>query len=171
MRDGPARPRHRSSGTKTIRCDVYPGAGGSPQGDPPQAGLLNQFRRWIAAPPREHRRAARHSARIHVIWLGWWQGEGENEFFALTARLSNIGRGGALVLVAQPPPENHPLWICLGTPEPDECLAARSLEVRRTRRGECSVRLSFHSPCPSRFLEAAVCGRSSECPGISQGVP
>jgi hypothetical protein len=124
-----------------------------------RAGLLNQFRRWFSR-PQEGRRATRHAARTHVVWLGWWQAE--QEFFALTARLANISRGGALVVVQQPPPENHPVWICLGTPEPDECLAAISLEVRNARRGECSVRLAFLEPCPSRFLEAAVCGRTSE---------
>jgi hypothetical protein len=127
--------------------------------------LLELFRCWFATPPRESRRAARHAARLYVVWLGWWQGEGADEFFASTARLVNISRGGALIHVEHPPPEKHPVWMCLGTPEPDECLAATSLEVRRGRRGVCGVRLSFHAPCPSRFLEAAVCGRAAERAG------
>ncbi len=166
MSDGPAQDRPRTLGNKTIRCDP------SPMGEPVdpervvKAGLLTLFRNWIATPDQECRQTTRHAARTYVVWLGWWRGE--EEFFALTARLVNISRGGALVFVEHPPAENHPLWICLGTPEPDECLAARALEVRRARRGECAVRLAFREPCPSRFLEAAVCGRTSERAGISQ---
>jgi hypothetical protein len=158
MSDGPA--RHRVSGNKTIRCDLSTPEEAAQVQRAERTGLLNQFRRWLAAPPAEYRRATRHAARTYVVWLGWWQGE--QEFFALTARLANISRGGALVLVRQAPPENHPLWICLGTPEPDECLAAKVLEVRNARRGECAVRLAFREPCPSRFLEAAVCSRTSQ---------
>jgi hypothetical protein len=170
MRDGPDQPRRKSlSRGKTIRFDPPPGQTTAPPAYPrsPETGLIDRFRNWFATPPRESRRAARHAARMYVVWLGWWRGEGEDEFFALTARLANISRGGALVHVEHPPPEKHPVWMCLGSPEPDECLAATSLEVRRARRGECSVRLSFRAPCPSRFLEAAVCGRTSQRPGIS----
>jgi hypothetical protein len=157
MRD--VRARHRASGTKTIRCDPSPQQTVS-HPNAARAGLLNQFRNWFAAPPRECRSATRHAAQTYVVWLGWWQGEAE--FFALTARLANISRGGALVYVRQAPPETHAVWICLGTPEPDECLAARVLEVRSARRRECALRLAFREPCPSRFLEAAVCGRTSQ---------
>jgi hypothetical protein len=165
MRDGPdqLRPKFLSQG-KTIRFDPRPGHDPAAPTQPRtrEAGLLVLFRCWFATPPRESRRAARHAPRLYVVWLGWWQGEGEEEFFALTARLANISRGGALIHVDHPPPEKHPVWMCLGTPEPDECLAATALEVRRSRRGECSVRVSFDAPCPSRFLEAAVCGHATE---------
>jgi len=170
MRDGPApeppppRRRQRSSGKKRIRLDPHPNEGEAPRAPSTDAGLLDRFRGWLNAPPRECRSAARHAARTYLVWLGWWHGE--NEFFALTARLSNISRGGALILVEQPPPENHPVWICLGTPEPDECLAATVLEVRRARRREYAIRLAFRAPCPSRFLEAAVCGRATTRAGI-----
>jgi hypothetical protein len=164
MGDRPARPRPQSSGKKTMRFD--PQAGDDPPPALPEGGLLDLFRRWIAAEPHEQRRAARHPARTHIVWLGWWKGN--EEFFASRARLGNISRGGALVFLPHPPPEAHPVWICLGTPEPDECLAATTLEVRRARRGECTVRICFREPCPSRFLEAAVCGRTSERPGISR---
>jgi hypothetical protein len=159
MSDGPARNRPRPSGDKTIRCDPPPFAQAGPGVSEASAGVFDRFRSWLAAPPRESRQAARHAARTSVVWVGWWQGE--DEFFALTARLSNVSRGGALVVVRHAPPENHPVWICLGTPEPDECLASIVLEVRRLRRGECTMRLAFREPCPSRFLEAAVCGRTS----------
>jgi hypothetical protein len=158
MHDSPA--RHRASGNKTIRCDPAPQEEAAHDWRAEPTGLLKQFRKWWTPPPAECRSATRHAARTYVVWLGWWQGE--QEFFALTARLANISRGGALILVRQAPPENHPLWICLGTPEPDECLAAKVLEVRRARRGECAIRLAFRDPCPSRFLEAVVCGRTSQ---------
>jgi hypothetical protein len=160
MPDEPARHRPRVlTSEKTIRIDPDPAAERSPRDRPEDTGLLDQFRSWIAATPRENRRAARHAARTHIIWAGWWRGE--DEFFALPARLANIGRGGALIFVEHPPPEAHSLWICLGTPEPDESIAATVLEVRRARRTECAVRVAFHKPCPPRFLEAAICGRTS----------
>jgi hypothetical protein len=158
MRDGSA--RHRPSGNKRIRCDRFPTRAESEGLRSERAGLLRQFRNWFAAPPKEYRGATRHAARTHVVWLGWWQAE--QEFFALMARMCNISRGGALVLAEHSPPENHGVWICLGTPEPDECLAARVLEVRNARRGEWAVRLAFQDPCTSRFLEAAACGRTSQ---------
>jgi hypothetical protein len=167
MREGPDRPRRslqpRSTRGRTIRVDPRPGACEPSRGEEGDGGLLERFRCWLSAPPREYRRATRHAARTDVVWIGWWQGGGNDEFFALTARLANISRGGALVVLRHPPPENHPVWICLGTPEPDECLAATSLEVRRARRRECTLRLAFRAPCPSRFLETAVCGRTGEC--------
>src|SRR4051794_40164952 len=105
MRDRPARRRPRTSGKKTIRFDPQPMDDPSPRALP-DAGLLDQFRSWLAGSPREHRRAMRHAARTYLVWLGWWRGE--DEFFALTARLSNISRGGALVFLPHPPPEAHP---------------------------------------------------------------
>ena len=164
MRDEQARRRPRSSEEKSHRIDPSSGEDPSPRGLDREAGLLDQFRSWWAGSPTEGRRAARHAARLSVVWVGWWRAG--DEFFAETARLSNISRGGALIVVRDPPPESRPVWICLGTPEPDECLAGRALEVRRARRGECAVRIVFCEPCPSRFLEAAVCGRTSERPGL-----
>jgi hypothetical protein len=160
MSDRPGRKRPLSSKEKSFRFDSPYGKEATDRAVEPASGLLDDFRRWFAARPRESRRAARHAARTYVVWLGWWQGEGD--FLALKARLANISRGGALVYVRKAPPEAHPVWICLGTPEPDECLAATTLEVRNTRSGECAIRLAFQAPCPSRFLEAVVCGRASE---------
>jgi hypothetical protein len=51
----------------------------------------------------DQRSMPRHAAAEFAIWLGWWRGE--QEFFALTARLINISRGGALVTTLGPPPE------------------------------------------------------------------
>src|SRR5262245_15366292 len=132
MRDGSARNRARTTGSKKIRCDLEPADSSPTAATGPKARLLDVFRRWLDPAPQELRRAARHAARTFVVWVGWWQGANNREFFALTARLANISRGGVLLYVAQPPPQKHAVWLCLGTPEPDECLAARVLEVRRT---------------------------------------
>src|ERR1700728_3362597 len=98
MHDGPAShcQRQRSPGGKIIRHDPSPMDDSVSGACAERAGLLNQFRRWLSTPPREGRRARRHAAQTYLVWLGWWQGE--HEFFALTARLANISRGGALVV-------------------------------------------------------------------------
>src|SRR4051794_9040090 len=106
MRDRPARRRPRTSGEKMIRLDPPPMRDASPRALP-DGGLLDQFRGWLAASPREYRWSTRHAARTYVVWLGWWRGG--DEFFASTARLSNISRGGALVFLPHPPPEAHPV--------------------------------------------------------------
>src|SRR3954452_23709330 len=159
MGDRPARPQARSSGKKTIRVDFQAGEA-LPPAAPTDAGLFDRFRGLLAGSPPPERRSTRHPARTQFVWIGWWRGG--DEVFALTPRLANIRRGGGRGQLDQAPPASHPVWICLGPPEPDECLAATSLEVKGTRRGDFSVRLSFREPCPSRFLEAAVCGRTSE---------
>jgi hypothetical protein len=126
----------------------------------PDARLLNQFRGWLAQTPHE----SRQTARTYVAWLGWWRRV--DEFFATTARLSSISRGGALVFLPHPPAAAHPVRICLGTTVPDECPAATTLGIRNARRGECMVRLAFREPCPTRFLEVAVRGLSSNRPRL-----
>jgi hypothetical protein len=161
MRDGAAPRPPRVSGRQSLRFDPLPIEEATTEALP-DATLLDQFRNWLAQTPHESRKTARHAARTYVVWVGWWRRV--DEFFAMTARLSNISRGGALVFLPHPPPAGHPVWICLGTPEPDECLAATTLDVRDARRGECMVRLAFLEPCPTRFLEAAVCGLTSKRP-------
>ena len=91
-----------------------------------------------------------------AIWLGWWRGEGD--FFAINARLVNISRGGALITAIDPPPQRHKVWICLGSPDPADCIEATVRQVTTVRRRQCAVRLTFARPCPQAFFEAAVCG-------------
>ena len=160
--DRPANSGHlRSSGAKTIRCDRSPQDDRvSPfRGD--QAGLLNQFRRWLAAPPQELKGTTRYASMTYAVWLGWWQAE--HEFLALTARLANISRGGARPPGAGRQPRTTRSGSAWGPPNPTNVFAAQGVprEVRAAPRGKVRAPPSapaFGEPCPSRFLEAGSAG-------------
>ncbi|AGA26995.1 hypothetical protein [Singulisphaera acidiphila] len=139
-------------GEKTIRLDL------PPQDDEPevvQKGLLDLFRAWLAQTPQERRVMPRHQTRPFQVWLGWKK-KGD-AFFANTARMVDISRGGAQLLVVDPPRERSRVWICLGKPDPSDCLEATVLEVRIVSQKVWTVRLAFREPCPHPFFEAAVC--------------
>lgn len=140
-------------GEKSIRFDLPP----APD-EPPEVarkGLIDLFRAWVAQRPEDRRAMPRHKTLPSEVWLGWRRGN--DTLFANMARMVNISRGGAQLRVADPPPEQTTVWICLGEPDQGDCLEATVLEVRGARRNECTVRIAFREPCPHRFFEAAVC--------------
>lgn len=148
------RPKFQFIGEKAIRVDRPPGAKAAAAAAEDRAGWLELFRALFARSAEERRVMPRHKATAYQICLGWRRGN--EAHFSSPARLVNISRGGALILVADPPPEGHAAWICLGEPEPSACLEAVVLEVRSAKR-TCTVRLEFREPCPHDFFESAVC--------------
>jgi hypothetical protein len=153
MCDDLDRPKFQSFGEKSVRFDLTPKAAESPELT--KGSLLDRFRGWMRQSHQERRRMPRHRAFEYQVWLGW---ERDKEaFFATSARLVDVSRGGALIIVADPPPEGHTAWMCLGTLEPRDCVRATLLEVRTARRSECFVRLRFGEPCPHAFFDEAVC--------------
>ncbi len=148
------RPKFQVVGEKAIRFDRPPEE--KEETPPPtgRAAWLELFRAFFAGNAEERRVMPRHAAVRNQVCLGW--SRGHEAYFTNPARLINISRGGALVVTTDPPPEGHPVWVCLGVAEPDSCLEARVLEVRSARK-ECSVRLVFREPCPHAFFESAVC--------------
>jgi hypothetical protein len=151
MQDEQVRSQFQAHGRKKIRIDVPPREASH---EPPPGTLLERFRAWIAAVPLERRAMPRYESTLDRVWIEWWRKE--QEFFASTARLSNISRSGALLFLTDPPPHAHPVWIRLGQPEPDECLRGTVVEVRSSRCQGFAVRLKFCEPCPHRFFAAAV---------------
>ncbi len=136
----------------------------------PDRGLVDLFREWISAVPRERRQSARHEAAGFQVWIGWWRGG--HEFFALSAELINISRGGALIQLTASPPERQDIWICLDALDSDDCVGAAAIDVKPVRRGWWSARLEFRAPCPHSFFDAAVCGlgqSASREPGSGPG--
>ena len=63
---------------------------------------------------------------MHRAWLGWWTSPGE--FGSVAARLEDISLGGAKVVTANPPAPQQLVWLCLGIPDPTECVQAKVLE-------------------------------------------
>jgi hypothetical protein len=145
--------KDRSSGKKSIRFDLSPAPSDVPTAM--RAGLLDRFRIWFQQSPPDRRSLPRHKTHGYQIWLGWWRGD--EAFFANPARLVDISRGGALLKVLDPPPEGFAAWVCVGSPDPRDCVESTVLEVRSTRGRECAVRIAFKEPCTHAFFEAAVC--------------
>lgn len=154
MRHEPASPRPGKADGRQIRIDMK--AKPDAQASEDRGTLMELFRAWVATRNQDRRHMPRHAPREFGIWLGWWRGD--REFFAVTAKLINISRGGALLSVVGPPPENHGVWVCLGASEPTECVAGRVLEVTTLSRRECALRVVFDEPCPPGFFQSAVCG-------------
>ncbi|SIO60830.1 hypothetical protein SAMN05444166_6539 [Singulisphaera sp. GP187] len=152
MSDDLDRLKFQRIGEKSIRLDLPP-----PDEEPElvQKGLLDLFRAWVAQLPQERRSMPRHKTRPFQVWLGWKKNG--DTFVANTARLVDVSRGGAQLLVVDPPRERSRVWVCLGKPTPSDCLEATVLEVRKARQKVCTVRLAFREPCPHAFFEAAVC--------------
>ncbi len=146
-------PRFISLGDKTVRLDR---ARATEDDKPTSNGsLLDLFRAWLVRSPQDRRTMPRHPTYELQIWIGWCRDD--QNFFASFARLVNVSRGGALVHVPDPPPQGKLAWICLGEPEPKDCIEGKVLEVSSERPGEYAVRLAFTEPCPHEFFEAAVC--------------
>jgi hypothetical protein len=153
MSAAPQQSKFKYVAEKAVRLDLAPAVDEAAAKEP--AGLLDLLRCWLRARPEDRRLMPRHEAAGHPVWLGWWRGK--EAYFSNPARLLNLSRGGALLLVKDPPPEGQAVWLCVGEPEPTDCVEARVLEVRSARRRECQVRLEFREPCPHAFFESAIC--------------
>jgi hypothetical protein len=110
------------------------------------------------------RRSPRYSAVNERLWLGWWA---EDEFVLVEAQLINISEGGLLVSVSPSPAQGQHVWMRLTGSATQESLEAVVQESRwGMLKRRFSVRLTFHSACPTEFYETAVYGQSTEA---SQG--
>ncbi len=153
-----SQPGRPPAGRPDVRPDRAEGVAGS--GTPTKEAQLLGLLRARAASKRERRWSPRFSAVEHRAWLGWWRTEGAYSIVA--ARLLDVSRGGARVVLAEAPPEDHPVWVCLGAPRPIDCVRGITLEVRLEREGGYGVRVRFVGSCPDVFYRAAVHGLGLE---------
>jgi hypothetical protein len=126
---------------------------GPPAGD---AHLLSLFVNEAGQTVEERRSSPRHKAVLHRAWLGWWTSPGQ--FGSVAAHLVDISLGGAKVVTANPPPAAQLVWLCLGIPDPAECVQAKVLEVIPKNDREFIVRLAFGSPCSENLYQTAIYG-------------
>ncbi len=120
------------------------------------AHLLSFFVNEDGLLVEERRTSPRYRAKVHRAWLGWWTSPGE--FGSVAARLEDISLGGARVVTANPPAAQQLVWLCLGIPDPTECVQAKVLEIIPTPNGDFIVRLAFGTPCPQNLYQTAIYG-------------
>jgi hypothetical protein len=121
-----------------------------------EAQLLPWFISGAATARVERRLSPRIKAVEHRAWLGWWTGP--REFATRAAWLDDISPGGARLLMVNPPPTQEIVWLCLGVPEPTECVQAKVLEAAPATAEAFSVRLAFGTPCPENLYRIAIAG-------------
>ena len=120
------------------------------------AHLLPLFAERGDVPINERRASPRFPAVERRAWLGWWSAP--EQFARFAARLDDISLGGAKLVTADPPPLGQVVWLCLGTPDPTECVQAKVLQVLPTPDGTSIVRLAFGTPCPQNLYRVAIYG-------------
>lgn len=120
--------------------------------------LLSLFAGGDGASRLDRRQSPRVTAVERRAWLGWWANPGE--FATAAASLDNISQGGARLFMAGPPPPGQIVWLCLGLPDPTECVQAKILAVTPNPDGDGhpTVRLAFGAPCPLNLYRVAVHG-------------
>jgi hypothetical protein len=101
----------------------------------------------------ERRRGARFRAVATEALLGWWE---KNESCLRSARLVNISRGGALVIVAQSPRELEPVSFSLLADRTGRWLESRVVGVAAEPPGQFFVHLTFEEPCPDDIFVLAL---------------
>jgi hypothetical protein len=118
--------------------------------------LLSLFAEQAEVAVAERRESSRFRAVEQRAWLGWWAGP--RRFATVDARLDNISQGGARIVMADPPPVQQIVWLCMGIPDPTECVQAKVLEVKPTPEGDSVIRLAFGIPCPHNLYQVAIYG-------------
>lgn len=117
-------------------------------------GMTSERRRWLRYEPRERR-----------VYLGWWQGE---TFRTTTARLRDVGRGGATVEADGLLPEDVSAWICSILDDAGGWIETAVRPVFRRPRGPHRLRLVFRDTSATEaFLEAVTLRskRPTDTPG------
>jgi hypothetical protein len=87
--------------------------------------------------------------------LSWTDGERDR---TVRARLLDISRAGAALIVLVPPPLKIKARLRLVGPEPTPWLEVEILGVEPDSPGRHKIRLRFKEPCPTYFLRVAVLG-------------
>jgi hypothetical protein len=86
--------------------------------------------------------------------VGWWDAD---DFGVVKARLIDLSRGGARVVMEVKPPSREPIWFYKESG--DAIATVRGYVVRRDAavNGAFMVRFRFASECPTFFCQAVLC--------------
>ena len=126
---------------------------GPPSGD---AHQLSFFVDGDGLVVEDRRSSPRYQAVEHRAWLGWWIRPGE--FGSVAAHLEDISLGGAKLVTANPPAAQQLVWLCVGIPDPTECVQAKVLQVRPRYRRRLHRPARVRIPCPQNLYQTAIYG-------------
>src|SRR3954453_21310018 len=88
----------------------------------------------------DRRQACRYPASKHSAFLGWWQ---DGEYRTIGGSLVNISLEGALLHVADAPPADTSVWVCLEGDPGAVWVESVVIELIRERNKSLRIRLRF----------------------------
>lgn len=105
----------------------------------------------------DRRRWPRFNAADPRVRLGWWKG---GTYRTTTARVVNIGRGGAVVEADALPPKEGSVWVCLASQGDEGWVEAELRPAMIRPRGPHRLRLIFRDRSSAEsFFSASAFGR------------
>jgi hypothetical protein len=115
----------------------------------------------------ERRKEARYMPVARRAYVGWWE---DGTFRTASARVENLSRGGAAVLVeGSPPALMTPAWLCLIGPVRPDWYAGQVVDRAETAGAGRVVRVALARPLPYDVFKAVVWGIPSGEP--DRGAP
>jgi hypothetical protein len=120
------------------------------------------------APFRERRREARYIPASRRAQFGWWD---DGSLWTAEARIENLSRGGAALLVDDFAIEAKTVLLRFPTHGPSCWHAARIVATSRSGGSGRIVRLALALPLPYELFKAVVWGLSVEEPPPDAAIP
>ena len=89
---------------------------------------------------KENRRSCRYDTVQASAYLGWWS---EPEFRSVAGELENLSRGGALVVVAETPPDGASVWFAVSAGPRAVGAGEADSAAKKPARGEKAAASGF----------------------------
>lgn len=102
---------------------------------------------------RDRRGAPRYTVAEHVAWVGWWDGP---KYRTVPAKIEDICQTGALILVAELPPEGHPVWVRIESPMTIDWSELVVVGMLSPWNGVKALRVAFATNCPYDMFKMAL---------------
>lgn len=147
--------RAAKSGPKSLRIDRPFEAEPTPEPvELPRARLIDMLRRAISGNHGERRSSVRHDVANSELWIGWWT---DDHFGANRARLLNLSRGGARVVMTNRPPKREPVWLYKEVGTTLSFVRGDLVGVTPAPGGLFCARFRFSTHCPTLLCQALIC--------------
>lgn len=125
----------------------------------PLRRFRGDFPQYGRAPVLDRRRWTRKQVKPTETTLSWML---DGAMSTIPARLVDISRGGAGILIQTPPPHPEPLRLALAA-DPSIRVDGRAVGMRpHPKPGWIFLHLQFQAECPPAFLKLAPTQRGDE---------